>query len=199
MFKKSRLSITVLILISVSLITYTTSQAVYYNETYKTDYGREGTVYDYTIAEKGGATAYASVSKSFKRKTVEQTIYYPTDCPVSSTITCFGCSACSRRRAIIFIRKWGTYLATFAFVSCPQKTDGKNSEGSWSLISSEHQQPQIWGSVSGKTYEQHYKKRYHEFAKPDDLTGRAKGRITPKPMPLKRENPWKAETVFVKF
>lgn len=57
MFKLSRIPTTLLLLILISTTIYTISQATYYNETRRTENGREGTVYDYTIADEGGATA----------------------------------------------------------------------------------------------------------------------------------------------
>ncbi|MDE0087514.1 MAG: hypothetical protein OXU23_17460 [Candidatus Poribacteria bacterium] len=176
-FYRSRLFTISLLFIGMCLIVYTVSQAAYWNETRRTEHGREGNVYDYDLADEGGASAYASVSKNYENRTVVRTTYHPQrDCPISSQ--CEGCSAC-KHTTIEFVRQWGTQVDTSASVSCSAETNGRRSKGSWSLTASEHQQEQIGNEVRDSTYKNHSKGNFYKFQKPDDLTGKAYGSISP--------------------
>lgn len=204
MFKqclKPRQLTTYIILVAVSLFIYTVSQAAYWNETRRTEHGREGTVFDSDIAEEGGAYAFASVDKNYEERTVRQSIIFSGPCPLGSQCP-FEYperpTFCDQCRVSYLVHKFGTEVGTCSQVSCPRRINGNIPDGSWGLLASEHQQPSISGSVSGPIHRNHYKTRYYEFKKPDDLTGTASGSISPV-WDMVVSHKFSASTEFIEF
>lgn len=201
-FNFSKLYKVSLLVIAIIVVTFTICHATYWRDTFIGGVSgqREGSVWDSDSAEESSAYAYACVDKNYKEFFVRRQIIFAGTCPLGSQCP-FEFperpTYCDQCRVSLLVRKVGTEVDTMAQVSCSYKTEGVVSDGSWSLYASEHLQPSRAGSVFGSTHENHYDGNFYEFKLPDELTGKARGRINP--ARWRSGDTFKAETEKVTF